>query len=655
MTEDLLRTIRTRREEAEDAERPHRERAEEDLRFAVGDQWPEEERIEREEEGRPCLTINAMPQFIRQVTGQVRSLNPAIRVIPADGEARKETAEIVEGLIRHIEYVSDASSVYEGATENAAACSMGFWRILTEYCEGATFDQEIRIKRIHNPLAVLFDPFAKEPTRSDARYAFVIDKMPKEVFEEAYPDASVVDFTTDHRFDHMEYWGSTEGVVVAEYFWVEFDEYEIMQLPSGQIIRGPFPKELKGRKRTVQEPKVKWAKTNGVDILEGPMDFPSRYIPIVAVTGEEWHLGEETYRSSVIRWAKDPQVLFNYARSTQAEIASLQPKAPFMITADQIFGYEPIWATANKANRPYLPYNADPQAGAPSRVQPPVSSEAMMTEAQMASEDMKRTTGIYDASLGAKSNETSGRAILARKEESQNATSIYADNMVKAVAHTGRILTDMIPKVYDTKRTIRILGEDGQEKMETINALFMAQDGPMPYNDMKVGKYDIRIQVGPSYNTKREESRDGMMEFLRVNPAAAPLVSDLIAKSQDWPDSDRFAERLRKALPPGVAEDEQEEMTPEQAMMKQQAMQAQQQQMQAQQAAEQIAMREAEAKAVKAEADAVKAQAEAQKAQIEAAAMSGQISRMMDDQARVLMAGVDAVTRPVGMPPQGAM
>jgi hypothetical protein len=310
-----------------------------------------------------------------------------------------------------------------------------------------------------------------------------------------------------------------------------------------------------------------------------------------------------------------------------------------MITTDQIAGLEGEWAQANRANRPYLPYNADPQAGAPSRVQPPVSSEAMMTEAQMASEDMKRTTGIYDASLGAKSNETSGRAILARKEESQNATSIYADNMVKAVAHTGRILTDMIPKVYDTKRTIRILGEDGQEKMETINALFMAQDGPMPYNDMKVGKYDIRIQVGPSYNTKREESRDGMMEFLRVNPAAAPLVSDLIAKSQDWPDSDRFAERLRKALPPGVAEDEQEEMTPEQAMMKQQAMQAQQQQMQMQQGMEALAVREAEAKTAKAEADAKKAVAEADKAQFELAQMNGQLSQLVDQEVRTILQG----------------
>lgn len=650
--DELLRIIRARREEAEDAERPHRERAEEDLRFAVGDQWPEEERLEREEEGRPCLTINAMPQFIRQVTGQVRSLNPAIRVIPADGEARKETAEIVEGLIRHIEYCSDASSVYEGATENAAACSMGYWRILTEYCDGATFDQEIRIKRIHNPLAVLFDPFAKDPTRSDARYAFVIDKLPTETFRETYPDAEMVDFTSEHRMDHMEYWATTEGVVVAEYFWIEYDEYEIMQLPSGQIVRGPFPKEFRGKKRTVQEPKVKWAKVTGAEVLEGPMDFPSRYIPIVAVTGEEWHLGEETYRSSVIRWAKDPQVLFNYARSTQAEIASLQPKAPFMITADQISGYETIWAAANKANRPYLPYNADPAAGAPSRVQPPVSSEAMMTEAQMAAEDMKRTTGIYDASLGAKSNETSGRAILARKEESQNATSIYADNMVKAVAHTGRILVDMIPRVYDTQRTIRILGEDGQEKMETINQIFIAQDGIVPVNDMKMGKYDIRIQVGPSYNTKREESRDGMMEFLRVNPAAAPMVQDLIAKAQDWPDADRFAERLRKALPPGVAEDQEEEMTPEQAVAKQQQMQMQQQQMQAQQAAERIAMREAEAKARKAEADAVKAEAEAEKARMELAQLNGQLAQLVDAQVRQALAG--AMPAPM-MPQPGVM
>jgi hypothetical protein len=651
--DDLHRLIIARRDEAEEAEYTHRQRAEDDLRFAVGDQWPDEERIAREAEGRPILTLNAMPQFIRQVTGQVRALNPAVRVTAADGAASPEVSEIIEGLIRHIEYNSDASSVYEGAAESAAACSMGYWRILTEYCDGDTFDQEIKIKRVYNPLAVLFDPFAKEPTRSDARYAFVIDKLAKEVFEETYPDAKSVDFTNEHRMEHLEHWATSEGVVVAEYFWIEYDEYEIGLLPSGQIIKGPFPKGLKPSKtRTVRDPKVKWAKVSGAEVLEGPMDFPSRYIPIVAVTGEEWHLGEETYRSSVIRFAKDAQVLYNYARSSQAEVVSLQPKAPFMVTAKQIESLETYWAQANQANRPYLPYNADPLAPPPSRVQPPVSSEAMMTEAQMAAEDMKRTTGIYDASLGAKSNETSGRAILARKEESQNATSIYADNMVKAVAHTGRILVDMIPRVYDTQRTVRILGEDGQEKIETINQIMIGQDGIVPVNDLRVGKYDVRVQVGPSYNTRREESRDGMMEFLRVNPGAAPLISDLIAKMQDWPEADRVAERLRAALPPGVADDD-EEMTPEKAQAMQQAQAQQMQQAQAQQAAMQIEMRKAAAEATEAEADAAKAQAEAQIKQMELAQMNGQLAQLVDNQVRQTVAGLMVPQQPQ-MVPQGA-
>jgi hypothetical protein len=225
--------------------------------------------------------------------------------------------------------------------------------------------------------------------------------------------------------------------------------------------------------------------------------------------------------------------------------------------------------------------------------------------------------------------------------------------MVKAVAHTGRILVDMIPRVYDTKRTIRILGEDGQEKMETINALMMTQDGAVPYNDLKVGKYDIRIQVGPSYNTRREESRDGMMEFLRVNPAAAPLISDLIAKMQDWPEADRVAERLRATLPPGIADDDEGEMTPEkQQAMQQQAMQAQQQ-MQAQQAAMEIDMRKAAAEAAEAEADAAKAQAEAQIKQMELAQMNGQLSQLVDAQVRQALAGV--MMPAPQMPPQGVM
>lgn len=638
---DLLTLARERMDQAQSAELVHRERAEDDLRMVTGDQWPEEERNERESDGRPTLTINLLAQNVRQVTGQIRALNPAIRVTAADSEASKDTAEIMEGMVRHIEYKSDAASVYEQAAESAAACSMGYWRVRADYADGDTFDQELLIERIYNPFSVFFDPLAKHPTRKDARWCFVVEEIEKDDFIAQYPDARPVDVTKDHEIPGITHWGSADKVAVAEYFWIEYTEETIGLLPYGQIIKGPFPKGLQVvKQRTVKKPKVMWAKISAHDVLEGPQELPCKYIPVVAVMGEEWHLGEETYRSSVIRYAKDPQMLYNYARSTQAEVTALQPKAPYLVTTQQVEGLEDVWAQSGVKNRPYLPYNADPLAGAPSRVPPPMSSQALMTELQVAAEDVKRTTGIYDASLGARSNETSGKAILARKEESQNATSIYSDNMVKAIQHTGCILVDMIPKVYDTQRIVRVLGEDGQEKMETINALVMTEQGPMPVNDMTVGTYDVRIQVGPSFSSRREEAREGMFEFLRVMPQAAPLIADLMAKMQEWPEADRVAERLRKALPPGVAEDTEEEMTPEQMQAKQAAMQQQMQQMQAAQEAEQIAKAKAIAEAKEAEADARKAEAEAQLKEIEVAAASGQIKALVEGSVRDAVATV---------------
>lgn len=639
--DDILSLAITRMDDSYSAEREHRERAEDDLRMVTGDQWPDEERQQRERDMRPTLTINLLAQNVRQVTGQIRALNPAIRVTAADSAASKDTAEIIEGMVRHIEYQSDASSVYEQAAESAAACSMGYWRVRADYADVDTFDQELMIERIYNPFAVFFDPMAKHPTRRDARYCFIVEEMPQEDFVKEYPDARPVDVTSDHRIPDITQWGNAEKVVIAEYFWIDHVEETIGLLPSGQTIKGPFPKGLQiGKQRTVKRPKVMWAKISAFDVLEGPQELPGRYIPVVAVMGEEWHLGEETYRSSVIRYAKDPQMLYNYARSTQAEVTALQPKAPYMVTTNQIAGLEDLWSEAGVKNRAYLPYNADPLAGAPQRVQPPMSSQALMTELQVAAEDVKRTTGIYDASLGARSNETSGKAILARKEESQNATSIYSDNMVKAIQHTGCILVDMIPAIYDTQRIVRVLGEDGQEQMEQINALVMTAQGPMPVNDMKVGKYDVRVQVGPAYSSRREEMRESMMRYAEAFPEVRPVIGDLIAKSQDWPESDRVAERVRKTLPPGVAEDPDTELTPEQMQANQAQMQAQQAQMQAAQEAEQIARAKAIAEAKEAEADARKAEAEAQLKEIEVAAASGQIKALVEGSVRDAVATV---------------
>jgi hypothetical protein len=615
--DDIIAIARKRMDEAAASDIDNRDRAQDDLRYLIGDQWPEEARTEREGEGKPCLTINRLPQFVRQVTGQIRQMNPAIRVVPSDNVATEDVAEIFAGLIKQIEYKSDAQTIYEGGAESAAACSIGHWRVRADYMDGMTFDQECLIERIHNPFSVFWDPLAKHPTRRDARYCFITEDVAKEDFREQYPGADLSDVTSENQMDAIRQWITAETVTVAEYFWVEHKEQEIGQLRDGTVVE----KIIEGmdivRRRKVRMPQVKWAKITFNEVLEGPTDVPCSYIPVVAVTGEEWHLGEELYRSSVIRFAKDPQQLYNFARSTQAEVMTLQPKAPYMVTTKQINGLETFWNEANTRNRPYLPYHPDPQSPPPMRVAPPVASQAVAMEVQMSAEDMKGTTGIYDASLGATSNEKSGVAIRERKMEAQTNTSVYADNMVKAITQTGKILVSMIPKVYDTQRVIRILGEDDQEKQVLINSLMVANGQYVPVNDLTMGSYDVRISVGPSYETKRQEASEGMMAFLQAVPQAAPMVADLIAKMQDWPESDRVAERLRKALPPGLAEEE-EQQSPEAMQAAQMAQQQQAQAMQQQQAAMQMEMAKAEAEIRKAQAEAKEAEADAIKAQVEA-------------------------------------
>lgn len=662
---DFLRIARERLDEAETADQENRNRAENDLIFLTGEQWPEEVRAAREKDGKPCLTINGLPQFVRQVTGQIRQLNPAVRVVAADNQATDDVAEVIGGLIKQIENQADAASIYERAAETAAACGIGHFRVRSEYMEGETFDQELLIEPIHNPFSVFWDPMAKHPTRMDSQWCFIAEEMRLEDFKKVYPKADTSSVTGENRPDNVHRWFTKDTVTCAEYFYVEHDEVTIGQMRDGTVVRDPVAAMDVVKKRTIKNPRVMWCKITGQEILEGPTEIPSPWIPVISVTGEEWHLGEEMYRSSVIRFAKDPQQLYNYSRSAHAETVALQPKAPYIVTPTQIAGYEAFWNQANQSNRPYLPYTPDDKAGPPQRAAPPQMSSGLLQEITLAGEDMKRTTGIYDASLGAKSNETSGVAIEARQQESQLGSSIYADNMVKAIHQCGKVMVAMIPKIYDTQRVIRILGDDDQEKAEMINAVMMTQDGPVSVNDMTVGKYDVRISVGPSYDTKRAEARDGMMEFLRVYPAAAQVTADLVAKSQDWPDADKFSDRLRKTLPPGFIDPD--DMSDEERQQYEQQQQVLAQKQQQQEQMEQEAMRaqlmEQMGKGRKAMAEAEKAGAETQKVgaevmetradtqktvietagmQLELAAQTGQLDALIQQAVRQAVMGVMA-------------
>lgn len=652
MTDDeIIALARRRMDDAASADQSNRDEAKDDLRFLIGDQWPADLRQERDLAKKPCLTFNGLPQFVRRVTGQIRSMNPAIRVIPADGSATPDVAEIMAGMIRQIEYECDGTSVYERAGELAAACGMGCFRIRADYTDPLSFDQECIIERIHNPFAVFWDPMAREPDRSDARFCFIAEDMRADDFKEQFPEARVIDATSDHHMLGLNHWLHGERITVAEYYWIEDREATIGLMADGSVVEDPKPPLNPVKTRQTRVPQVKWAKITGAEVLEGPLDVPTRFMPVIAVTGEEWAIGEGLYRSGVTRFAKDAQQLYNMARTENAEIYRLQSKAPYIGTTKQFEGLEGIWAKANITNAPFLPYNPDPMApGRPSREQPPVASQAFLSEIQLAAEDMKRTTGIYDASLGAKSNETSGVAIQQRQQEAEQANSIYADNVAKAVARAGRILVDMIPRIYDTQRMVRILGEDDEEKLVTINAIAQTIDGPMPINDLTIGKYDVRLSVGPSYQTKREQAADGMGAFVQAYPAAAPLIGDLYVKAQEWPEADRIAERLKRAVPPGILGEEDQDQTPEAQMQRQQAMQQQEQQAQMQQSAAQIDLAEKDAKARKAVADAEKAQADAEKAKFELAQMTGQAAAALQS---AFQQGRASAIAPMGItPPQ---
>lgn len=912
----LLRIARERYQKGIDADRDNREKAIEDLDFRIGAQWPAEIVMERDRDNRPCLTINRMPQFVRQVTGDIRQNTPAIKMRPADSVGDEKIADIYSGLTRHIQSVSDASIAYVTAAESAANCGIGHFRIVSEYIADDSFDQEIKIKRMVDFRAVTWDPDAIEPTRSDAMWCFVEEELDHDTFKARYPNASSAGFDFEHQetYNFLGNWFTRDIVRVAEY-WTRTPEQAVLALlDDGRVIDATGMEVEVGKTydagakegsitiqklRNVVRYRVEMRLMTGTEVLEGPFKVPGRFIPVIPVIGEEVFYGRHSVREGVIRHAKDSQRMYNFwaaldlatplptpsgwttmgdvregellldengkpvkvigkspvyvhsncfeitfddgtsivadaghkwkveergkrkastwdwsekvlatdelrvgkhyiwcakpldlpeidlpvhpyvlgvwlgdgtaasaritagkadmaemrrnieacgyrtgdvgwcsdgsagtfnikglaktlsalgllgnkhipdiylrasreqreallqglmdtdgsfakgtkvldftnvngrivtafaellrglgykakmcrregkakkfpngnvyitrectqfyfqappdrrvfrlsrkraaherdrvthPRRTQrhaiisvrrassvpvqcvavdsdthlylagesmvpthnsaiTEHVALQPKAPWLVTAANINGYEAFWKQANTRNLPYLPYKADKDnnGAIPQRNAPPAISQGMAELMGLADQDMKATTGIYDASLGNKSNEQSGRAIIARQREGDVSTYSYADNLTRALRHAGRIIIDWIPAIYDTEREIRILGEDGNTETVKINQLITDPTTGKTHkvNDLTIGRYDVVVTTGPSYSTRRAEASDAMIQFVQAVPQMGQAVMDLIAKYQDWPGADEIAKRLRKMLPPGIAE-----------------------------------------------------------------------------------------------------
>lgn len=663
---DILRQALEDYDAAYQFQRGNIDDAYEDLRFRRGrpeDQWTQAALAMRGD--RPCLTINGIPQFIRQVTGDMRQMRPSIKVNPVDSQGDIKTAEVLAGLVRYIENRSFAKRIYTTAGDSQVAAGIGHWQITTEYASTSTFNQELRIVGIEDGVSVLWDPDSVLPTREDAMFCHVPLDISTRKFKKQWPKAAVDGFAYSmvHASDG---WYTGDSVRVTVYWVKKPIKRSLVLSPDGAIeditdqTKDFGKEELAGAAefyasrgfRFEQRDSFKvcrYLMTAG-EILEGPTEWPGMHIPIIPVLGEEVRIGREVYRHGVVRYARDPQRMVNYYASADAEVVALQPKAPWLATLKQVQNHMDQWETANTQNHSVLIYDADPTApGPPQRIAPPVASQAIQLGKAQALEDMKRVIGIYDAGLGQRSNETSGVAIQARDRQSDTGTFVYIDNFNMAIQRTGQILLDLIPHIYDTERRIRIIGADGAENLVSINKPQMVDGQETVQHDVTVGSYDVTLDTGPSYATRRQEAQDGMKAFLQAFPEAAPVIGDLYAKGQDWQYSSEIAERLQAVLPPQIkqmiekdklASDPNAEPSPEQQQQEAEQAKAQQaQQMMEAAGMEKIRMEveEARAKTEIAQQNARKAKADADKAEFDAQAARENIDKVKADVANTHM------------------
>ena len=604
---DMLALMRRRFQVALSALSDSREDEVGDLKFMAGSpdnqwQWPADVLSTRGSiqgqtiNARPCLTINKLPQHVRQVTNEQRQNRPSGKVIPADDKADIQVAEIFDGMIRHIEYISDADVAYDTACDNQVTYGEGYIRILTEYAREDSFDQDIKIGRIRNSFSVYMDPAIQDPCGSDAEYCFITQDMLKSEYEREFPDAAPVSslMTQGVGDQSMAMWLTEDRVRIAEYFYIARQRATLNLYPDNvtafegtaqdKQLTAMFGKPL--RSRTMDRKKVMWVKTNGAEVLE-EREWAGKHIPVVRVVGNEFEVEGRLFVSGLVRNAKDAQRMYNYWVSQEAEMLALAPKAPFIGYGGQFEGYEDKWKTANTNNWPYLEVNPDVTDGAgaplplPARAPPPMASTGLLQAKLGASDDIKSTTGQYDSSLGQQSNERSGRAILAREKQGDTGTYHYVDNLARAVRYVSRQLVDLIPKIYDTERVARIVGLDGEVGMVQLNP-----QQPEPVRELQdangliigkiynpsVGVYDVCVTTGPGYMTKRQEALDAMSMLLQSNPQLWSVAGDLFVKNMDWPGAQEMAKRFAKIIDPKVMEGEDQSPEMQAAKMQMEAL-----------------------------------------------------------------------------------
>ena len=592
----------------------NRDEAIEDAEFMVGKQWDENVSTNRTTKGKPVLTVNRLPAFVAQIVGN-RRLNETDVKIAADNKNHMKTAEIREGLVRQIQRSSGAVNAFNKALENQVISAIGGFDVSLEYAHDDVFEQDICINSEPNPFAIVWDSMRQEPTGRDAKHVFQVDTMRREVFRHEYPDAVAgSDLANDTRnlgFDVDASWITTDSIRVVR-MWrmrtrkrlvallkADFegdgqDVVDITDLPFNVFANKLVTRE--DGTPVMREVDRKYAQLytiTAADILEGPYELPIDRLPVFRVPAWEINKGDQVTRFGLIRFLKDPQRLHNYWRSIIAEKLMNTPKGNWIASDEAIEGYEKQWRESHLSDDPLLVYNAE-AGSVPQRIEPAQIEASLIQSADVAAQDLRDVSNLHEASLGIQSNEVSGKAILARQRVGETGTIIYEDNLDMAILECGRVINQLIPVAYDTIRTIKVLGADGQSLTPA-----MINDTTNPDSvDITLGKYSVTTVTGPSHATKRAEASESMLNMVNAMPQTMQVAADKIVEAQDWPGADEIARRLRLNLPAGMVA--QEDMSEQQKQQLQQQAQAQAAEQEMQQADFQADLQLKQAQAVQA-------------------------------------------------------
>jgi len=541
---------------ANEADSTNRSEALEDLRFGAGDQWPVEIQNSRTLEARPCLTINKIDPSVRQITNQIRQQRPRMKCHGMNSQSDKKLADIITGIFRHIEVQSDADQAYDNANDFQVRMGWGYWRVTTDYIADDSFDQEIYIKQITNPFTVYFDPNSVMPDGSDAEECMITEIIPKSAFRQMYPNAQESNFTLRGTGDSDANWVMKEDIRIAEYFYTVRTKTTLYMLSDGSKVFKDEYEEMPGieilDKRETVKKEIHWVKMTAMEILEDGI-WPGKYIPVVPVYGQQLIVDSKRKRFGLIRQAKDPQRMYNYWYTSMTESIALAPKAKWLLAEGQDEGHEQEWAQANTKAFPVLRYKMKDIEGTPApvptRIQPEPPPSGVMGAMAVIDQDLKSVLGVFDPNQIPTGN-ISGKALNGQQQQIDLTNYHYYDNFTRSLRWTGKIILDLIPQVYDTERVLRIIGDDGKPDLITLNERKVNEMGVVEVlNDVTVGEYDVVMDTGPGYNSKRQEAVDSMMSLLGADPTLMQTAGDLIFRNMDFPGSDVIADRMAASNP----------------------------------------------------------------------------------------------------------